>query len=41
MMIVFHTCRQNKEIILAKHFFRAKQAQNRLPASEIKGSALF
>jgi hypothetical protein len=32
MMIVFHTCRQNKEIILVKHFFPAKQAQNRLPA---------
>ncbi len=36
MIIVFHIYRQNKEIILAKHFFPTKQAQNRLPA----GSAI-
>ena len=36
MNTVFHTYRQNKEIILAKHFFPTKQAQNRLPA----GSAI-
>ena len=33
MNTVFHTYRQNKEIILAKHFFPTKQAPNRLPAA--------